>query len=148
MVKGAEYARLGEVVDEDGEILMAGCQVAQNYTTHREDGNSMLDDIAEASGRSVRAGVAIQLPLDGIEGSSIVVHPDGSYELDTSYGKQVYDVTANGAAAMGQVDSLSEGRDLAGEMAGDYWDIAADWWSGTHEAEGWDMLSPEQRAEL
>ena len=143
-----EFARLGEVIDEDGEILMAGCNVAKDYTTHRAEEKSILDDIADASGRSVRAGVAIQLPFDGIEGSSVVVHPDGTYELDTSYGKQVYDVSANGAAALGKADSLSDGLDIAGEMAGDYWDIATDWWNGTHEAEGWDMLSPEQRAEL
>ena len=53
-----------------------------------------------------------------------------------------------GVADVLGADSLSEGLDTAGEMAGDYWDIATDWWNGTHEAEGWDMLSPEQRAEL
>jgi hypothetical protein len=152
-----QFERLGELVEEDGEILMAGCNVGKDYTDHHAEGDSMLDDIAEASDRSVRAGVAVQLPFDGIEGSSVLVNPDGTYELDTSSGKQVYDVTANGAMGLKNTltdsdsswsDRLSDSAGTLGEMAGDYWDIGADMWNGTHEAEGWDMLSDEQRAEL
>lgn len=152
-----QLRRLGALVDEDGEILMAGCNVAKNYAAHREAGDSVLDQIAAASNRSVRAGVAIQLPLDGIEGSSVIVHPDGTYEGDTSSARQVYDVTADGVSELadavtdgdsGWMDRLANGAGVVGEMAGDYWDIASDVWNGTHEARGWDILSPEQRAAL
>jgi len=144
--QAAEFERLGSMISEDGEIVMAGCNVAQDYVQHRDNGTSSLDDIAEASGRSVTAGTAIQLPFDGVEGSSVTVHPDGTYEYDTSSGKQVYDVTANGLAELGSEasddkKSWSERASNVGstlwEMGSDYFDIGSDVVNGTQNAEGW-----------
>jgi hypothetical protein len=141
-----EFARLGTLIEEDGEIIMAGCNVGEDYLQHHQAGTSRLDDIAEASQRSVKAGVAIQLPFDGIEGSSITVHPDGTFDYDTSSSQQLYDVSANGISDLAHAaldegqswsDTFSDVARVGGGMASDYFDIGKDMVMGTQNAEGW-----------
>ena len=70
--------------------------------------------VAEASQRAVKAGVAVQLPIDGLEGTQVTVWPNGEYVIDTSTGKQVYDVTADGLIGLKldlmDADSVGERR--------------------------------------
>ena len=141
-----QYERLGSLITEDGEILLAGCNVAENYLEHHENGDSCLDQIADASQRSVTGGVAVQLPFDGIEGSSITVHPDGSYEYDTSSAKQAYDVSADGltSIAFTLANGSSSWSDRIGDSASTLWDMGSDCLdigldvvNATQSAEGW-----------
>lgn len=91
------FEELGKHMAEGGVIVLAGCNVAANFEEHLKDETSVLLQVAKAAQCTVTAGVAVQLPLDGIEGTQVTVQPDGTYTVDTSAGAWVYDQAADGA---------------------------------------------------
>ncbi len=94
------FDRLGQHMAEGGVIVLAGCNVAANFEDHLNKGTSLLLEVAQAASCAVTAGVAVQLPLDGIEGTQVTVQPDGSYTIETSAGAWVYDQAADGGMAL------------------------------------------------
>lgn len=130
----ADFARLGAAMAPDGVILLAGCQVAANFEDGPQ-GISLMIEVAQAANRAVCAGVAIQLPIDGIEGTRVTAYPDGHYVVDTSVGKQIYDVSADGLMKLKNdivgADSVGEAIEDAagtvGEMASGYYETVENW---------------------
>ena len=94
-------ARMGATLTPDGEIVMGGCNVGLDP--------AMMAEAAKASGHSVRAGTARQLPLLGIEGPEVVVAPDGTVRRESNWAKDLYawgddhlgDIGAGAGAAIG-----------------------------------------------
>ncbi len=86
-----DFANIGAAMDPGGVIILAGCNVAEGPT-----GIALMQEVASASQRTVTAGIAVQLPLDGIEGSQVYVSPDGSVSSQVSAYDPLYDAVANG----------------------------------------------------
>lgn len=136
----AAFRRLGQHMSPSGVIVLAGCQVAAQFQQGAA-GIPLMLEVAECAGVDVEAGVAIQLPLDGIEGTVITAYPDGTFVMDTSVGQQLFDVTADGLMDLvrttgktlqtGDVSSgVQDIADTAVEMASGFGDAISAWWSG------------------
>jgi len=87
-----DFANIGASMDPGGVIILAGCNVAEGDT-----GIQLMREVASASQRTVTAGTAVQLPLDGIEGTQVYVYPDGSVKTEQEDLDPLYDAVANGS---------------------------------------------------
>jgi hypothetical protein len=123
------FQRLGQHMSPGGVIVLAGCQVAGQFQKGAA-GIPLMLEVAECAGVAVEAGVAIQLPLDGIEGTMITAYPDGTYVIDTSVGQQLFDVTADGLADLLGASGVRDIADTAGEVASGFGDAITSWWNG------------------
>jgi Domain of unknown function (DUF4347) len=77
-------------IEPGGEIVLGGCNIAETPAGIEE-----MKKLAKMTGHPVTAGVAVQMPIPGIEGTQVTVTPDGKVVRESSALDQLYDVAAD-----------------------------------------------------